>query len=231
MTSSSRERILKALKDIPAQPVQTGSDTPPAPSQPLDSLDRETVWEVFRQELNAVRTSLEIARTPAEAQDFLQRFFSTHAVNSPIHSVIRWNHPLLESLDLDTLLSDAGIEILEPSQEERYPLTAARADLGITAVDAALMDSGTLIVRANPDQPRSDSLVPPMHLALVPASALLPGLNDLIPLIRTWTDEHGLLPSAVHCITGPSSTADIELVAVYGVHGPTLVHVIGIDWE
>jgi L-lactate dehydrogenase complex protein LldG len=227
MVNSSRERILKALRAIPAQPAQTSLDAAPTPSQPsLDSLDREAAWDIFRQELNAVRTSLEIARTPAEAQAYLQQFFSTHGIKS----TVRWNHPLLESLDLDATLIDASIQILEPAQE-KYPLTAARADLGITAVDAALMDSGTLIVRASQNQPRSASLVPPMHLALVPASALLPGLNDLIPLLRTWKDKNGLLPSAVHCITGPSSTADIELVAVYGVHGPTAVHVLGLDWE
>ena len=229
MNESSRERILKALRAIPAQPVQTGPDLPisPGPLAPSQSVDREAAWEVFRQELNAVRTGFDIARTPDEARTFLQHFFSTHGIKS----AVRWNHPLLKSLELDATLTDAKIDILEPTQEEPYPHTAARADLGITAVDAALVDSGTLIVRANPDQPRSDSLVPPMHLALVPVSTLLPGLGDLIPLLRTWTDKHGLLPSAVHCITGPSSTADIELVAVYGVHGPTLVHVLGIDWK
>jgi L-lactate dehydrogenase complex protein LldG len=224
MASPSRERILKALKGIPAPAVQTSPDAPLTPSQPLD---REAAWETFRQELDAVRTGFDLARNPAEARIFLQHFFSTQ----DIRAAVRWNHPLLESLNLDEALSDASIQVLEPTQDESYPHTAARADLGITAVDAALIDSGTLIVRAGPNQPRSASLIPPMHLALVPASALLPRLNDLVPLIRTWTDEHGLLPSAVHCITGPSSTADIELVAVYGVHGPTLVHVLGLDWE
>ena len=73
-------------------------------------------------------------------------------------------------------------------------------------------------------QPRSLSLLPPLHIAVAHQSQILPDLFDLFetPL---WT-ERGGLPSCLSLITGPSKTGDIELRLVTGVHGPGEVHVI-----
>jgi L-lactate dehydrogenase complex protein LldG len=103
---------------------------------------------------------------------------------------------------------------------------AAEARLGITAVDYALADSGTLCLLAGKRQPRTASLLPPIHVAILRPEQILRGLDDLFALLPSGDD----LSSAVTLITGPSRTADIELTLVVGVHGPQQLHVILADY-
>jgi L-lactate dehydrogenase complex protein LldG len=58
------------------------------------------------------------------------------------------------------------------------------------------------------------TLLPPVHIALVPESRLT---ADLF----TWTAaRQGPLPANVTLVSGPSKTADIEQTMAIGVHGP-----------
>jgi L-lactate dehydrogenase complex protein LldG len=42
-------------------------------------------------------------------------------------------------------------------------------------------------------------------------------------------ERYDAMPSQLVFITGPSNTADIELVRVEGVHGPLTVHYLVVD--
>ena len=77
------------------------------------------------------------------------------------------------------------------------------------------------MVASRPDEPRSLSLLPPVHVAVAERRQILPDLFDLFAALGT--DE---LPANVSIITGPSKTGDIELRLVTGVHGPGEVHVL-----
>ncbi len=96
-----------------------------------------------------------------------------------------------------------------------------QADLGITGVDGAIAETGSLVIRSGPDDPRLASLAPPIHLAIVRESQIMPDLLD-------WARRRppGPPPAGEVLITGPSKTGDIELTLVTGVHGPKDVHVI-----
>ena len=120
----------------------------------------------------------------------------------------------------------AGID-LSPWQdagslEPLYPL-----DAGVTDVQAAIAETGTLVCWSGPGRGRGLSLVPPLHIAIVRASDIVPDLIDYL----TRHAAHGPqdLPSSIVFITGPSKTADIEGVLITGVHGPREVHIILID--
>lgn len=60
------------------------------------------------------------------------------------------------------------------------------------------------------------SLVPPIHLAVLKASTLH---NTFLEALEAeqWADG---LPTNALLISGPSKTADIEQMLVYGIHGP-----------
>lgn len=88
------------------------------------------------------------------------------------------------------------------------------ADAGITGTIAAIAETGTLVLEAAPDQPRSLSLVPPAHLAIVHAGDIAADMSTLFGM------ETASPPSERILITGPSKTADIEGVLIKGVHGP-----------
>ena len=90
----------------------------------------------------------------------------------------------------------------------------ARAELGISGADAALAETGTIVLRSGSGRSRLATLLPPVHLALVPVERLQPDLF-------TWTAARkGRFPAGVTLVSGPSKTADIEQTLAIGVHGP-----------
>jgi L-lactate dehydrogenase complex protein LldG len=101
------------------------------------------------------------------------------------------------------------------------PAQAAETDLGITGALFGLAATGSVVVSSARAGGRSASLLPPVHLALVPASRVLASASEL------WRrmGEHfpGGLPSQLVAISGPSRSADIEFTLTVGVHGPKRV--------
>lgn len=96
------------------------------------------------------------------------------------------------------------------------------AGLGVTGADAALADTGSLVLLAGPGRGRLVSALPPVHVALVPIDRLTPDLAGLIEARPGLLDES----SNAVVITGPSRTADIEMTLTHGVHGPKHVYAL-----
>ncbi len=91
---------------------------------------------------------------------------------------------------------------------------AATADLGVTGARCGVALTGSIVVDARQAGGRTVSLLPPVHLALVHAETLVatPGEH--------WRTLEDPMPSNLVQITGPSRSADIELIITLGVHGP-----------
>lgn len=97
-----------------------------------------------------------------------------------------------------------------------------KAEVGITSGLVAAAETGTIVIASGPETPRSTSLVPPMHVALVSESHLVSTYAEAVERVAAMRP----IPSAVTFITGPSSSGDIELTLVRGVHGPAELHVV-----
>lgn len=95
--------------------------------------------------------------------------------------------------------------------------TLATCDLGVTGVDFAIPDTGTLGLLSSAEQPRAVSLLPRVHLALLRPAALRADLHQVFAQAKAH-------PYLIF-ITGPSRTADIELTVTLGVHGPQELYV------
>jgi L-lactate dehydrogenase complex protein LldG len=143
---------------------------------------------------------------------------------------VAWEAPIIEDIGLREKLEEKGIAFLTETADTGFIATAAAAEVGVSGVDYALADTGTLVLLAKRGQARSISLLPPVHIALVRPEQVLPGLSELFPLLRATAHAEGRdLSSAITFITGPSRTADIELTLVVGVHGPQELHVLLLD--
>ncbi len=114
-----------------------------------------------------------------------------------------WNTELLKSLELT------------------HESNIANADIGITGADFAIADTGTLVLLSDSNKPRLVSALPPVHIAILEKTNIVPDIHSLFPQIFDTC-------SCVSFITGPSRTADIELNLTLGVHGPGKVAVIMI---
>ncbi|WP_042704723.1 lactate utilization protein C [Azospirillum sp. B506] len=102
------------------------------------------------------------------------------------------------------------------------PLEALKSQLfesieaGLTTTRGAIAETGSLILWPTAEEPRTLSLVPHIHIALLRADALydtfLQAMRD-----QGWAPA---MPTNVLLVSGPSKTADIEQTLAYGVHGP-----------
>ena len=72
------------------------------------------------------------------------------------------------------------------------------------------------------EEARMISLLPPVHIAVVPRDRILTGLDELLTRLPQPAEQ----TSSMVLITGPSRTADIEQILVRGVHGPGEIHVV-----
>lgn len=126
------------------------------------------------------------------------------------------NQPLVERL---LYLTDLAIEELEitPQASDIFGF-----DVGITTAQAAIAETGTLVLDSADEQHRLVSLVPPVHIAVVDASRIYESLGEALALLQNGKE----ISPAVTFITGPSRTADIELTLTIGVHGPQELYVI-----
>lgn len=107
----------------------------------------------------------------------------------------------------------------------------AAANVGIVYAEAALCETGTIVLESGADFGRSVSLLPKFSLVVVNASAILPRIHQYAEKLDQWASEGKRLPSLINLISGMSSTADIELVKVVGVHGPVDIAYVIVDDE
>jgi L-lactate dehydrogenase complex protein LldG len=94
-------------------------------------------------------------------------------------------------------------------------------DVGVSTAQAAIAETGTLVLDSACERHRLVSLVPPVHIAIVNASSIVETLSDALTLLQKKE-----ISPAITFITGPSRTADIELTLAIGVHGPQELYVI-----
>ncbi len=148
-------------------------------------------------------------------------------------SLVQWDHPLVKALDLEATLKDQDIPVstaaYDGSESTDTQKAQKRADIrqkvidayiGVTSADYCLADTATLVMKSRPGEARSVSLLPSVHVAVIRLEQLLFDLKELYALIKWDPASKGELPHHMVFVSGPSKTADIELVMVHGAHGP-----------
>ncbi len=86
----------------------------------------------------------------------------------------------------------------------------------ITHSHCAIAATGSIVLWPTINEPRSLSLIPPLHFVIVDAESIHQDFSSLIKVQR-WQDK---LPSNIVLVSGPSKTADIQQTLAYGAHGP-----------
>ncbi|CAG9295206.1 LutC/YkgG family protein [Celerinatantimonas diazotrophica] len=114
-----------------------------------------------------------------------------------------------------------------PETENLRHVEAAK--VGVVYCEQALAESGTMVLYSTSKQSRMLSLLPEVTVFVVAKSTLVARITQAMePLSQQATDGQRIA-SCVNLISGPSSTADIELTKVVGVHGPTEACYIVLD--
>ncbi|HTH62111.1 MAG TPA: LUD domain-containing protein [Paraburkholderia sp.] len=100
-------------------------------------------------------------------------------------------------------------------------------DAGFTVVRSGIASTGTLIIEPDARSPRTVSLVPPLHVALIHANTLHADLHAAAANER-WRDG---MPTNLVLVSGPSKTSDIQQTLAYGAHGPRALWVVIVTDE
>ncbi len=96
-------------------------------------------------------------------------------------------------------------------------------DAALTMASAALADTGTLVLIPGEQEPRSLSLIPPVHVVLLRSSTIYDNYTDWLSE-QPWPLQS--MPTNVILVSGPSKTADIQQTLAYGAHGPKALIVL-----
>ena len=137
--------------------------------------------------------------------------------------VVMHDQPLLLSLQLWKRLEKDNVQVHvcregDPDSREKHQLSC----VGITVPDWVVASHGTVIQRSAKGQPRSTSLLPSRHIAVVRQQQVVPSLPEGFEKMKDLEGTNVVL------ISGPSKTADIEAQLVFGAHGPRQMDLIVI---
>ena len=221
-TSAARAAILRRIRAAHRRPATVTADElaavddyvarhPPGP-RPAIAGDLRIRFRAMSERMSSTIDEVpHLADAPAAVARYLE------AQTLPKRAVI-W--PTLAALDW----TGAGVDVeaRPPRRDE-----GQGADLvGITGCFCAFAETGTIVLASGPQTHASTHLLPETHVALVPASRIVAGMEDVFTLLRAERGGDGMMPRALNMVSGPSRTADIELTLVLGAHGPYRVHIV-----
>lgn len=110
-------------------------------------------------------------------------------------------------------LRKAGVALVEGSFRDQ----GRSAQGGLTGINFAMADTGTLALESTAEEIRLATMLPEKQFALLDPSKIYADALEVVPVLRQL---HQRSPrNYVAYMTGPSRTADIERVLTIGVHG------------
>lgn len=225
MSSSARDNILRRLRAAP-------------PGQPVLAPDLRGFYDTERQRLPAQERAERIERfcermafwrgevvrvTPGNWASTLRALCAAKGVNSLLYGPRSVHAAALEAAGI------AGLKPYDRPVNAWKPELFRATDAGFTSTRGAIVETGTLIVWPDENEPRLISLVPPIHFALLDADALHATLFDAMTSQRWGSEPDNPMPSNALLISGPSKTADIQITLAYGAHGPKELVILLLD--
>jgi L-lactate utilization protein LutC len=207
----SRDAILTKVRAALGRSVGQPIAEPPPVRLRVTEVDTETRVAGMLRAVEALAGKTRRAATGADALAYVVAVLDGK-------TAVASNAPFLRECGI------AGLAGVRSGFTDAAALRAvcATADVGISSADYALADTGTLVMLASPAEARLISLLPPVHIAVVPKERVLSGLDELLTVLPRPAEQ----TSSMVLITGPSRTADIEQILVRGVHGPGEIHVV-----
>lgn len=169
----------------------------------------------------AERAGAEVYRfaSKAEAESYLVDLFAQEQISDQAGQLAVWaDCPFLDAAFKERISAIPGMRFTV----NREDANAAR--IGISQVDGAMAEIGTLVQDATAIDKRLVSMLPEIHLAFLPT-------KNIVADMPAWIAQTDVekLGGYMAMITGPSRTADIERVLTIGVHGPRRLIILCVD--
>ncbi len=217
-------RIRAAVHLAAPRPGSHGSDHPsPSKKIPASAVQQ---WlptggnsfteyvEHFRSRSAELRTDFQLFNTSAEVEAMLAKIamdenWQSIATHDGLAKGASINLPALP-----VLTTSHGYDVNE----------LEACDAGITACDALIAQTGSVIVTSRDSGGRALSVLPPHHVVLARREQLVRDLSGGLERVQKKYAPN--YPSMISIVTGPSRTGDIERILVLGAHGPKKLTVL-----
>lgn len=204
---------------------QSAPTLPPMPAPtPFDPAD---LISDFIREVEALSGTVHRTGSADAAIEAILGLFVTYDSSD----FISWDGANLPLPDLLPRLAAAQLtrhdNTIPVDKAERNAKLAALStiEIGITAIAGAIAESGAIALISKSGNGRLPSLLPPIHIAIMTTSQIMPTLQHFLAANPDATAQG----SNLVFISGPSRTADIEMTLTIGVHGPKALHLILLD--
>lgn len=177
--------------------------------------DYEQLYRLFKTKAEAAAAQVYRVKNLAEAGELIAKI----TIETEANKIAAAPSPMV-----NRCLASAKLPV--PVYTENLRTHAQEAHIGLSELDLAIADIGTLEQDSTDINKRLVSMLPNVHIALVKTTSLVTDLKEAFARLDQQKDH---FPGYVSFITGPSRTADIERVLTIGVHGPYELRVIFID--
>ncbi len=204
---------------------------PPPPIEPLiegrDQAGSDDLLNQFIREVTAVRGQVHQARS----RDEVVRLIRDICTGAGAGELALSGGTLLAEMNFPAQLPGLDLTIFRATEygpEKRDELVArlASCGAGLTGVEYAIAETGTIVLSSDEQESLLVSLLPPIHIALVFPKQVEPTLAAVIGKLKANLMGRAQPCLAANFITGPSRTSDVELTLSIGVHGPKELHLI-----
>jgi L-lactate dehydrogenase complex protein LldG len=200
--SSSKENILKKIRQALAQPV-------PVPFATNDG-SHETVFPSAPKELEVMF-----------AENFTQLQGRFSFCDNEQELVMQLNQLLAARNWKNIYCREDNLKqrLVANGFANEYTNNLHDCDASITTCEQLIARTGSMMMSAAQQSGRTVSVYAPVHICVAYTSQLVYDIKDGLHLVKERYEENGF-PSMLTLATGPSRTADIEKTLVVGVHGP-----------
>jgi len=176
------------------------------------------MYEQFKARALGVGAEVQRFATGAEAIGFILSFLQKEEVAAaPGASAVWADSPFLAGLLPAERPELPGLSFAVSRE------LAAQSKIGISQMEWALADTGSLVQDQSAVEQRLVSSLTTIHIAIIATGNILEGKQALFQRINPSTSRY------IAFITGPSRTADIERVLTIGVHGPERLIIVFVD--
>ncbi|WP_226568635.1 LutC/YkgG family protein [Bacillus stratosphericus] len=195
-------------------------------------LSKEELVEQLKKQCQQIHTRV-IETTPQEAPSALRSIMAEYGEGEVMTSSdSRFGqygfHPMFVGLQKE------GIAVTSwEADASRYEniRQAEKAKYAVVFSDYTLAESGTVVVSSHQGQGRALHFLPMMYIVCIEKSTIVPRMIQAVSAFNRSVEEREQPKGAIHFISGPSNSADIEMNLVVGVHGPFRAVYLLIDNE
>ena len=210
MINAARENILARLQTAVGR-------TPPAPAtacMPIATFPVEEKTAKLKSLLEAMRAEVRVVARETWL-DELQAILRAKPLETLLYAPDTWMGPAIAAA-WEEGAEGLPRKVAFDGRIEECKDDLFRVDAGITTTSGAVAETGAIVLWPDAEEPRTLSLVPPVHIAVLEAAKIYNSFCEIIE-VQKWASG---MPTNALLISGPSKTADIEMTLAFGVHGP-----------